>query len=68
MNLMNLTFFVNVEPDLANKISAALNMHAYDFMKGKNEKYMFAEDLTTDEIIKIANNFKTDCTAIEVYM
>ena len=31
-------FFVNVRPDLANKIIAPPNMHVYDFMKGKNIK------------------------------
>ena len=52
-------FFVNVGPDLANKIIAPPNMHVYDFMKGKNKKSMNVEDVNTDEIVKIVNNFKS---------
>ena len=33
------------------------NMHVYDFMKGKNKKSMYVEDVNKDEMVKIVNNF-----------
>ena len=50
--------FVNIGPDLANKIIAPPNRHIHNFMNGKNEKSMYVEDVTTDEIAKIVNDFK----------
>ena len=66
------SFFANVGPNLGNNIRTPSNSHVYDFMKDESEKSMFVEDVTTNEIIKIVNNFKNksscDVNGISMYI
>ena len=51
-------FFVNIGPDLAEKIKAPADMTMYDTMGDTNINTMFLNPVTEAEIIKIVNSFK----------
>ena len=57
-------FFVNVGPGLANKIkSPSSKSHIFDYMKSRNDKSMFINDVTQNELCKGLNNFHCKASA-----
>ena len=51
-------FFVNVGPSVANKIKSPSNkFHIFYYMKSRNDKSMFINDVTQNELCKVVNNF-----------
>ena len=57
-------FFVNVGPSLANKIKSPSNKsHIFDYMKSRNDKSMFINDVTQNKLCKVVNNFHSKASA-----
>ena len=60
--------FVNVGPSLANKIKLPSNKsHIFDYMKSRNDKSMFINDVTQNELCKVVKA-SADVNSISMFM
>ena len=57
-------FFVNVGPSLASKIKSPSSLsHIFDYTKIRNDKSMFINDVTQNELCKVVNDFHSNASA-----
>ena len=49
-------FFVNVGPELSQKITAPANVSIYDYMGNRNEHSIFLTPVDEEEVIRTVQN------------
>ena len=55
---------MNVGSSLASRIkSPSSKSHIFDYMKSRNDKSMFINDVTQNELCKVVNNFHSKSSA-----